>query len=31
MIKINPNFGIFTVSEEWILQQEEIIRDLRRG
>lgn len=31
MIKINPNFGIFTVNEEWIRQQEEIIRELRRG
>jgi len=31
MIKINPNFGIFTVSEEWIRQQEELIRELRRG
>ncbi len=31
MIKINPNFGIFTVNEEWIRQQEETIRELRRG
>lgn len=31
MIKINPNFGVFTVNEEWIRQQEEILRNLRRG
>ncbi|GAB5497687.1 MAG: hypothetical protein Phyf2KO_27670 [Phycisphaerales bacterium] len=31
MLAINPNFGILYVGEEWVRQQEEIIRELRRG
>ena len=30
MVKINPNFGLFQAPKEWILQQEELIRNLRR-
>ena len=30
MVKINPNFGLFQAPKEWILQQEELIRELRR-